>query len=142
MENKIRIHWNFLATDGDKAAMRASFRAMREVGRQRPMAAFLEREIIPGDDARSDSEIDAHIRASAITAHHPLGTCRMAPDGDPLGVVDTELRVRGVAGLRVVDASVMPNMIGGNINAAIVMIAEKAADLIAKRKVLAKAVLV
>lgn len=138
----IRIHWNFLATDGDKAAMRASFRAMREVGRQRPMAAFLEREIIPGDDARSDSEIDAHIRASAITAHHPLGTCRMAPDGDPLGVVDTELRVRGVAGLRVVDASVMPNMIGGNINAAIVMIAEKAADLIAKRKVLAKAVLV
>jgi choline dehydrogenase-like flavoprotein len=63
----------------------------------------------------------------------------MAPAGDPLGVVDTELRVRGIEGLRVVDASVMPNMIGGNINAAIVMIAERASDLIAGRQVLAKA---
>ena len=135
----MRIHFNFLATDGDKAAMRASFRAMREIGRQRPMAPFLEREITPGDAAMSDADLDNHIRSTAMTAHHPLGTCRMATDDDPFGVVDAELRVRGVSGLRVVDASVIPNMIGGNINAAIVMIAERAADLITHRQVLAKA---
>lgn len=129
----IRIHWNFLATDNDKIAMRNSFRAMREIGRQRQLQAFVDREIIPGDAAVSDQQIDAHVRATAMTAHHPLGTCRMAVTGDPLGVVDTELRVRGIEGLRVIDASVMPNMVGGNINAAIVMIAEKAAGLISKR---------
>jgi 4-pyridoxate dehydrogenase len=62
--------------------------------------------------------------------HHPLGTCRMGAEADPLGVVDPELKVKGVSGLRVVDAAVMPDLIGGNINAAVIMIAEKAADMI------------
>lgn len=135
----VRIHWNFLATDGDKAAMRASFRAMREVAQQGPMRPFLDKELVPGPAARSDAEVDAHIQATAITAHHPLGTCRMGRPDDPLSVVDTELRVRGTGQLRVVDASVMPEMIGGNINAAVVMIAERAADLIRGQQVLAAA---
>ena len=72
--------------------------------------------------------------ATAATAHHPLGTCKMGVDGDEMAVVDAELRVRGVEGLRVVDASVMPDLVGGNINAPVIMIAEKAADLIWERR--------
>ncbi len=125
-----RIHFNFLATDRDKAAMRASFRVVRDVGEQAPLRAFVRKEIAPGADIRSDAALDAYIAATAITAHHPLGTCRMGRPGDPLAVVDSVLRVFGVDNLRVVDASVMPDMIGGNINAAVIMIAEKAADMI------------
>src|SRR5208283_5094450 len=91
------------------------------------------RELKPGADVRSDDALDAYIRATAATAHHPLGTCKMGPDSDPMAVVDPELRVRGIEALRVVDASVMPDMVGGNINAVVIMIAEKAADLIRGR---------
>ena len=76
------------------------------------------------------ADIDAHIRNTSITVHHPLGTCKMGLDNDPSAVVDPELRVRGLDGLRAVDASVMPDMVTGNINAAVVMVAERAADLI------------
>jgi choline dehydrogenase/4-pyridoxate dehydrogenase len=103
---------------------------VREIGRQTPLASFRTPEISPGPDCRSDAAIDAHIRATAITVHHPLGTCKMARPSDPAAVVDPELKVLGVDGLRVVDASVMPDLVGGNINAAVIMIAEKAADLI------------
>lgn len=132
-EAAIRIHWNFLATESDRLAMRASWRAMREVARQKPMQAFVQDEILPSAAVQSDAEVDAHIRGTAMTAHHPLGTCRMGVEGDALAVVDPELRVFGVERLRVVDASVMPDMIGGNINAAVIMIAERAADLIRHR---------
>jgi 4-pyridoxate dehydrogenase len=131
----IRIFWNFLATERDTAAIRQSFLAMRDVGRQAPMREFVDREIIPGDSKFSKAEIDAHIRATAITAHHPLGTCRMASGGDEEGVVDGDLRVKTLDRLRIVDASVIPGMIGGNINAAVTMIAEKASDLIRGRAV-------
>ena len=90
-----------------------------------------------GPAATSDEAIDAHIRATAVTAHHPAGTCRMGTDA--MAVVDPELRVRGTEGLRVVDASVFPDLVGGNINAPVVMIAEKAADLIRGRTPLAPA---
>lgn len=132
----MRIHWNFLATDADKVSMRTSFRAMRDVARQKAMKPFLERELVPGVANASNADIDAHIRATAITAHHPLGTCRMGAASDEGAVVDTALRVHGLEGLRIIDASVMPWMIGGNINAAVVMIAEKAADLIRARSAL------
>jgi choline dehydrogenase-like flavoprotein len=76
----------------------------------------------------SDADLDSYIRATGATAHHPCGTCRMGIDED--AVVDPSLCVRGVDGLRVADASVMPDLVGGNINAAVIMIAEKAADMI------------
>jgi choline dehydrogenase/4-pyridoxate dehydrogenase len=104
-----------------------------------PLSAFVAREIAPGADIESDSDLDAYIRATAATAHHPLGTCKMGPASDKLAVVDPELRLYGVAGLRVVDASVMPDLVGGNINAPVIMIAEKAADLIRGREPLPEA---
>jgi choline dehydrogenase-like flavoprotein len=85
----------------------------------------------------SRQDINEYIRRTAWTVHHPLGTCKMGPDKDDMAVVDSQLRVRGAQGLRVVDASVMPDMPGGNINAPIIMMAEKAADLIRDREPLA-----
>ena len=79
---------------------------------------------------QSDEDFLAHIRASAATAYHPVGTCKMGPDGDPLAVVDPQLRVRGVEGLRMADASIMPTIVSGNTNAPCIMIGEKTADMI------------
>ena len=132
----VRIHQNFLATDADWKVLRAGLRLLRDVGRQRAMAPFVGRELLTADD---DAGLDAHIRATSITAHHPLGTCRMGVAGDPTAVVDESLRVFGTEGLRVVDGSVMPDLVGGNINAPIVMIAERAADLLRGRAPLAPA---
>jgi choline dehydrogenase/4-pyridoxate dehydrogenase len=133
----VRIHQNFLAADRDWRTLRAGLRFAREVARQRPLAPYVAAELAPGPGKASDADLDAHIRATAITVHHPLGTCRMGLASDPLAVVDPELRVLGVPGLRVVDASVMPDLVGGNINAAVIMIAERAADLIRGRMPLA-----
>lgn len=125
-----RIHQNFLATDKDWRVLRSGMRMAREIGNQAALRPFIAREIAPGPDNWSEAALDAHIRATGITVHHPAGTCRMGPANDPLAVVDPELRLIGARGLRVVDASVMPDLVGGNINAAVVMIAEKATDLI------------
>ena len=133
----VRIHQNFLSTEKDWATLRAGVRLVREIGNQPALALFTSGEIAPGTDCRSDAEIEAHIRATAITVHHPLGTCKMGRASDPTAVVDPELRVLGVGALRVVDASVMPDLVGGNINAPMIMIAEKAADLIRARTPLA-----
>jgi choline dehydrogenase/4-pyridoxate dehydrogenase len=100
------------------------------------MQAFMEREIAPGENATTDAALEAHIRATCITVHHPLGTCKMGVASDPMAVVDAELRVHGIEGLRIVDGSVMPDLVGANINAPIIMIAEKAADLIRGRQLL------
>jgi 4-pyridoxate dehydrogenase len=128
-----RIRQNFLATDKDWATLRAGVRLVREIGGQPSLASLTTGEISPGPHCRSDAEIDAYIRATAITVHHPLGTCKMGRASDATAVVDPELKVLGVDGLRVVDASVMPDLVGGNINAPVIMIAEKAADLIRGR---------
>jgi 4-pyridoxate dehydrogenase len=133
----VRIHQNFLATEKDWATLRAGLHLAREVGQQPALAPFAAEEIAPGLDYRSDSDIDVHIRTTAITVHHPLGTCKMARESDPTAVVDPELKVLGIEALRVVDASVMPDLVGGNINAPVIMIAEKAADLIRGRTPLA-----
>ncbi|MEZ5768103.1 MAG: choline dehydrogenase [Paracoccaceae bacterium] len=122
------IHQNFLAAEQDWASLRAGFRVARDLAAQPSMQPFIEAEFFPGAKCQSDDEIDEHIRNTCITVHHPAGTCRAGTDAD--AVVDTELRVRGVEGLRVVDASAMPDLPCGNINAAVIMIAEKAADLI------------
>lgn len=124
-----RIVQNFLTAPRDREVLRDGIRIARDIGRQGPLRRFVERELAPA--GFSDAELDAHIHETGISVHHPLGTCRMGPDGDEMAVLDGDLKVRGVDGLRVVDASAMPDMIGGNINAAVIMIAERAADLIA-----------
>jgi 4-pyridoxate dehydrogenase len=123
------IHFNFLAVQSDWQTLRAGIRLIRDLAKQAPIQQAIEAELLPGPVASSDEDLDAHIRASSATAHHPLGTCKMGLSTDGSAVVDPELRVHGVDSLRVVDASVMPDLVGGNIHAPVVMIAEKAADL-------------
>ena len=94
------------------------------------LSGYLGVEVSPGPDVTSDADVDAFIARTGVTVHHPVGTCRMGLPSDPLSVVGSDLRVHGVAGLRVVDASVMPDMVGGNTNGIVIMIAERAADLI------------
>src|SRR5215471_1844321 len=90
----------------------------------------------PGRERNDRRRARGPIRATCITVHHPLGTCKMGVASDPMAVVDAELRVHGTQGLRIVDGSVMPDLVGANINAPIIMIAEKAADLIRGRPLL------
>lgn len=128
-----RIHQNFLSTPRDWKATRAAVRLIRDIGKESAMAPYIGKELAPGRDVTSDADIDAFIRKTAITVHHPAGTCRMGAPDDPLAVVDTQLRVRGARNLRVVDASVMPDLTSGNINSPVIMIAERAADMIRGR---------
>ncbi len=121
---------NYLATEEDRRAIREGVKIAREVVAQAALDPYREAEYAPGGDVRTDEQIDAWVRAKAETIYHPVGTCRMGAAGDPLAVVDDQLRVQGIAGLRVVDASVMPTLIGGNTNAPTLMIAERASDLI------------
>lgn len=130
---------NFLATEGDREALRAGLRLVRHVVGQPAMRAHAAGEIAPGDGAETDADLDAFIRRTAVTVHHPASTCRMGGAGETNRVVDPELKMCGLDGLRVVDASVMPDLVGGNINAVVMMIAEKAADLIRDRPPLAAA---
>jgi 4-pyridoxate dehydrogenase len=134
-----KIFQNFLGHDADWTAVRSAIRQIREIAKQPELAPFMGRETVPGPQCGTDEALDAFIRKSAITVHHPAGTCRMGTADDPMSVVDSKLRVIGVEGLRVVDASVMPDLTSGNINAPVIMIAERAADLIAGRPTLAPA---
>ena len=102
----------------------------RAAGLASALRPFVEAELAPGLGKTSEGELDAHIRATSITVHHPRGTCRMWTSPEAGAVVDAELRLHGVEGLRVVDASVMPDLPSGNINAAVMMIAEAAAERI------------
>jgi 4-pyridoxate dehydrogenase len=125
-----RIRQKLLATDRDWATMRAAVALFRDIARERAVAPFIARELGPLAHVRTDAELESWVRTTAVTAHHPAGTCRMGPASDPMSVVAADLRVHGTEGLRVVDASVFPDLVGGNINAAVLMIAERASDLI------------
>jgi 4-pyridoxate dehydrogenase len=124
----VRIDYNFFSAPGDLPRLREGFRLGREVGEQAAMQPYRGAEIAPGQKAQSDAEIDAFIRRTAQTAHHPAGTCRMGSDSG--AVLDPQLRLQGMEGLRVVDASAMPDLISGHINAGVLMMAEKASDII------------
>jgi choline dehydrogenase len=124
---------NYLSTEEDKRALREGVKMVRDVAGQKSLRAIHAGEASPGASVATDEEIDAWIRQSAETIYHPVGTCRMGAAGDPLAVVDGELKVQGIASLRVIDASVMPTLVGGNTNAPTIMVAEKAVDMILGR---------
>ena len=130
------IFANYLATEEDRRAIREGVKMMRDVVRQAALDPYRGPEFSPGEAVQSDEDIDAWIRRTSETIYHPVGTCKMGADGDPMAVVDAELKVRGLSGLRVIDASVMPTLVGGNTNAPTTMIAEKASDMILGRAAL------
>jgi choline dehydrogenase-like flavoprotein len=119
---------NFLGERDDIERMVRGFRILRRIFSQPVLAGYGGRESPKSAAAQSDLEIEQFIRDHADTIYHPVGTCRMGPG--PLDVVDAQLRVHGMQGLRVVDASIMPRVVSGNTNAPVIMIAEKAADMV------------
>jgi choline dehydrogenase len=127
------IFANYLSAEEDRRALRVGAQMVREVAGQGALKAIRGPEAEPGEAVKTEADLDAWIRRSAETIYHPVGTCRMGLAGDALAVVDGALKVQGIAGLRVVDASVMPTLVGGNTNAPTIMIAEKAADMILGR---------
>jgi choline dehydrogenase len=127
------IRANYLATEEDRRALREGVKITRDLAGQTALKAICGDELFPGPGVVSDADIDAWIRRGAETIYHPVGTCRMGVAGDAMAVVDDQLRVFGIEGLRVVDASVMPTLVGGNTNAPTIMVAEKAADMILGR---------
>ena len=122
------IRFNYMSHPDDWAEMRACVRLTREIFQQPAFAPFRGREIQPGADVTSDAAIDAFIAEKVESAYHPSGTCKMGAVSDPQAVVDSELKVIGIEGLRVVDSSVMPSITTGNLNAPTIMIGEKGAD--------------
>ena len=128
-----RIRYNYLSDPGDWTEMRAALRLTREIFAQPAFDRYRGREIQPGADVIGDDAIDAFIRAKAETAYHPSCTCRMGHRDDPFAVVDAEARVIGVERLRVADASIMPSIPTGNLNAPTIMIGEKVADMVLGR---------
>jgi choline dehydrogenase-like flavoprotein len=124
---KPSIITNTLAEPEDLAALVTGVELAREIAAAEPLVAVRGREIYPGPDARDDADVEAHVRRAVELLYHPSGTCRMGAED---AVLDPELRVRGVEGLRVVDASVFPVIPGGNTNAPTIMVAERAADLV------------
>ncbi|CAG8863405.1 Oxygen-dependent choline dehydrogenase [Pseudomonas fluorescens] len=122
------IRPNFLTEEQDCKSLIEGMKIARRIMQQPAMQAFVEAETSPGADARTDEQWLAFARATGQTIYHPLGTCRMGEDDE--AVVDSSLRVHGLQGLRIVDASVIPSMVSGNIQGAVMAVAERAADLI------------
>ena len=124
------IQMNWLDDETDKKVLVEALKLSRRICQEAPFAEFYDCEDQPGDPVQTDEEWLAYAKENASTTYHPVGTCRMGPDSDKSAVVDHQLRVKGVRGLRVVDASIMPRVPSGNTNAATLMLAEKGADMI------------
>jgi choline dehydrogenase len=122
------IQFNYMSHAEDREEMRACVRLTREIFLQPAFDRYRGREIQPGAEVQSDTDIDAFIRSKVESAYHPSCTCKMGADTDPMAVVDAQTRVRGLERLRVVDSSIMPSITTGNLNAPTIMLAEKAAD--------------
>ncbi len=129
-ENPPRIFPNYLATETDRRTMVEGLRLIRRIVGQPAMRPYVEAEHQPGPGCRSDEDLLAYVRAKGTTIFHPTSTCAMGPATDPMAVVDPRLRVHGLEGLRVADASIMPTVVSGNTNAACIMIGERCADFI------------
>jgi choline dehydrogenase-like flavoprotein len=119
---------NFLAEPDDLKTSVEGVKISREVMHQPAFAKYVTREHFPGTQVKAQADLEAYARQYGRTSYHPVGACRMG--SDERAVVDPQLRVRGVDGLRICDSSVMPSLIGSNTNAATIMIGEKASDLI------------
>lgn len=128
------IQPNYLEHETDQRVVLAGMKTARRILNSEPMKPFFDGEDYPGTDVQTDDELMAVVKERATTTFHPMGTCRMGPVSDKSTVVDDQLRVHGMQGLRVVDASIMPNMPSANLNAACIMIAEKASDMILGRE--------
>jgi choline dehydrogenase len=124
------IQPNYLTEETDRRVLVAAMRLARKLLKSKPLAAYYDYEDFPGDKVHTDDELLGAAKERGTTTFHPMGTCRMGPENDPSSVVDDELRVRGLEGLRVVDASIMPMMLSANLNAGVMMLADKASDLI------------
>ncbi len=122
------IHPNYLATDLDRRTMVEGLKLSRKIASRAAIAAYIAGEYLPGEAVQTDDELLTYARTYGGTIYHPCGTAKMGQDA--MAVVDAQLRVHGIAGLRVADASIMPSLVSGNTNAACIMIGEKAADLI------------
>ena len=122
------IKFNFLSSPTDEEVTTRAIRIARSVMMAPAMASFQVTELAPGASRTTDDEILDWVRATAETTYHPVGTCKMG--NDPMAVVDAQLRVHGIEGLRVADASIMPTLTSGNTNAPSIMIGEKAADMV------------
>lgn len=126
-----RIEANYLSDARDLPVMLEAIKICRQILTQPAFDAYRGDELMPGAKVQSDEELTAFVRRAAETIYHPVGTCRMGAQSDAMAVVDAQCRVHGIQGLRVIDASVMPNLIGGNTNAPVIMIAERmAADIL------------
>jgi choline dehydrogenase len=124
------ILFNYLTTAQDRQEFRDGIKLTREIFAQKAFDGLRGPELAPGPDVRTDDEIDAHLRKKAESAYHPSCTCRMGLPTDRMAVVDGAGRVHGLEALRVIDASIMPNVVSGNLNAPTIMMAEKLADAI------------
>lgn len=133
-----KIVANYLSTERDIIDMRVCIRLSREIFAQKAFDPFRGKEIAPGSEIQSDAEIDEFIRAKSDSAYHPSCTCKMGSESDPMTVVNSKTQVIGIENLRVVDASIMPSMVSGNLNGPTIMLAEKSADIILENKPLPK----
>ena len=122
------IHPNYLAAELDRQTIVAGQKLARRIALQPAIAHYIASEYLPGPDVATDEQLLDHARHAGGSIFHPSGTCKMGPD--PMAVVDDQLRVHGLTGLRVADASIMPTVVSGNTNAACIMIGEKCADLV------------
>ncbi|WP_417448281.1 choline dehydrogenase [Idiomarina abyssalis] len=125
-----QIQFNYLQHQDDIEAFRACVRLSREIIAQPAMDEYRDQEIQPGKDIVTDEQIDAFVRDAVESAYHPCGSCRMGAEDDDMAVIDSQMRVRGLQGLRVIDSSVFPTIPNGNLNAPTIMVAERAADII------------
>jgi choline dehydrogenase len=123
------IRANYLATETDRQTMLDGMKLIRRVMAQAPMRPYLAEEVMPGAACSSDEALAAYVRQKGGTIFHPSGTCKMGPAEDRMAVVDARLRVHGIKGLRVADASIMPTVVSGNTNGPTIMIGEQAAAM-------------